>query len=140
MRPQTPMENGFNIYRSQGLELHSEQMDKFFQFVWRPRPPTPLLDAELKDIRKNLREIGKRLDEEDWKRRTAMDSEERERRAKLRAEWERYTSRWQKMIVKEKSKRTAALGYDSDEEFAGEETVESYQTIEEVIDVVEVLD
>jgi translation initiation factor 3 subunit B len=120
------MENGYNIYTSQGVELHSEQLEKFFQFVWRPRPPTPLEEAKLKDIRKNLREIGKRLDEEDWKRRTAMDSEERERRDKMRA--------------KEKSLRTAALGYDSDEEFGGAETVESFETVEQVVSVQEVIE
>jgi|EP01047_Picozoa_sp_COSAG01_P074125 translation initiation factor 3 subunit B len=134
------MENGYNIYTSQGVELHSEQLEKFFQFVWRPRPPTPLEEAKLKDIRKNLREIGKRLDEEDWKRRTAMDSEERERRDKMRAEWERYTARWQKMLAKEKSLRTAALGYDSDEEFGGAETVESFETVEQVVSVQEVIE
>ena len=68
------MENGYNIYTSQGVELHSQQLEKFFQFVWRPRPPTPLDEPRLKDIRKNLREIGKKLDAELIKRRTAMDS------------------------------------------------------------------
>eukprot|EP01048_Picozoa_sp_COSAG05_P013888 COSAG05_NODE_1522_length_4642_cov_18.667841_2_plen_662_part_00 len=138
LRQTTAMENGYNIYTSQGVELHSEQKEKFFQFVWRPRPPTPLSEPKLKDIRKNLREIGKRLDEEDWKRRTAMDSEEREKRARLRAEWERYTSRWKKMYEKEKPLRTAALGYDSDEEFQGAETVESYETVEQIVSVEEV--
>lgn len=27
---------------SQGVELFSTQLEKFYQFVWRPRPPTPL--------------------------------------------------------------------------------------------------
>ena len=137
---QTPMENGYNIYTSQGVELHSQQLEKFFQFVWRPRPPTPLDEPRLKDIRKNLREIGKKLDAELIKRRTAMDSAEKERRAKMRAEWVRYTSRWEKMYAKEKQMRTAAQGYDSDDEFAGVDVVESMETVDQVISVHEIAD
>jgi|EP01046_Picozoa_sp_COSAG06_P036202 translation initiation factor 3 subunit B len=137
---QTPMENGYNIYTSQGVELHSQQLEKFFQFVWRPRPPTPLDEPRLKDIRKNLREIGKKLDAELIKRRTAMDSAEKERRAKMRGEWVRYTSRWEKMYAKEKQMRTAAQGYDSDDEFAGVDVVESMETVEQVISVHEIAD
>jgi translation initiation factor 3 subunit B len=134
------MENGYNIYTSQGVELHSQQLEKFFQFVWRPRPPTPLDEPRLKDIRKNLREIGKKLDAELIKRRTAMDSAEKERRAKMRGEWVRYTSRWEKMYAKEKQMRTAAQGYDSDDEFAGVDVVESMETVEQVISVHEIAD
>ena len=47
---------------------------------------------------------------------------------------------WQKMYEKEKPLRTAALGYDNDEEFQGAETVESFETIEQIISVEEVLD
>jgi len=137
LRQTTPMENGYNIYTSQGVELHSEQLEKFFQFVWRPRPPTPLDENQLKDIRKNLREIGKKLDAELIKRRTAMDSKEKERRAKMRAEWERYTSRWQKMYAKEKQMRTSAQGYDSDDEYAGVDVVESMEIVEKIISVEE---
>ena len=137
---QTPMENGYNIYTSQGVELHSQQLEKFFQFVWRPRPPTPLDEPRLKNIRKNLREIGKKLDAELIKRRTAMDSAEKERRAKMRGEWVRYTSRWEKMYAKEKQMRTAAQGYDSDDEFAGVDVVESMETVEQVISVHEIAD
>ena len=134
------MENGYNIYTSQGVELHSQQLEKFFQFVWRPRPPTPLDEPRLKDIRKNLHEIGKKLDAELIKRRTAMDSAEKERRAKMRGEWVRYTSRWEKMYAKEKQMRTAAQGYDSDDEFAGVDVVESMETVEQVISVHEIAD
>ena len=138
LRQTTPMENGFNIYTSQGVELHSQQLEKFFQFVWRPRPPTPLDEAQLKDIRKNLREIGKKLDAELIKRKTMMDDAEKERRAKTRVEWERFTARWAKMYAREKEARTAAQGYDSDEEYAGIDVVESMETVEQVISVVEV--
>ena len=138
LRQTTPMENGFNIYTSQGVELHSQQLEKFFQFVWRPRPPTPLDEAKLKDIRKNLREIGKKLDAELIKRKTMMDDAEKERRAKTRVEWERFTARWAKMYAREKEARTAAQGYDSDEEYAGIDVVQSMETVEQVISVVEV--
>lgn len=66
-----------------------------------------------------------------------MDSEERERREKLRNEWSRYTSRWAKMYEKEKAKRTAALGYDSEDEFQGMETVSDFEMVETMFSEVE---
>ena len=100
LRQSHSMENGYNVYNSQGVELHTESLDKFYQFVWRcaavapgccsssgrtgacrarwgwscrcppnarpgprrPRPASPLEDAKIKDIKKNLKDIGKDLD------------------------------------------------------------------------------
>ena len=80
---------------------------------------------------------GATQDAELIKRRTAMDDKEKERRAKMRAEWARYTSRWQKMYAKEKQMRTSAQGYDSDDEYAGVDVVESMEVVEKVISVEE---
>jgi translation initiation factor 3 subunit B len=138
LRQNHPMENGYNIYNSQGVELHSEMLEKFYQFVWRPRPPTPLDEPTLKDIRKNLNKFSKKLDDEDAKRIAILDSGERERREKLKEEWSRYTTRWTKMYAKEKDARTAAQGYDSDDEQATmSDTVQSFETVEEVVSVSE---
>ena len=51
---------------------------------------------------------------------------------------QRFTARWAKMYAREKEARTAAQGYDSDEEYAGIDVVQSMETVEQVISVVEV--
>merc|ERR1711892_704553 len=39
------MENGYNIWTSQGRQLKHQRQDKFYQLLWRPRPPS-LLSAK----------------------------------------------------------------------------------------------
>ena len=110
------MENGFNIYTLQGVPLYTMQLEKFYQFLWRPRPASPLDDATKKKIKKNLHEIGKKLDSDDAILKNALSGEEKERLDKLKGDWARYTEDWAKSRAKEKVKRTAAQGFDSDEE------------------------
>ena len=49
------MENGYNVWTSQGRQLKHQRQDKFYQLLWRPRPPSLLTVAQEKDVRKNLR-------------------------------------------------------------------------------------
>ena len=39
--------------------------EKFFQFAWRPRPPTCLSKEQEDDILKNLKKYSRKFDEED---------------------------------------------------------------------------
>ena len=39
--------------------------EKFFQFMWRPRPPSMLTKEQEEDILKNLRKYSRKYDEED---------------------------------------------------------------------------
>eukprot|EP00965_Chrysotila_dentata_P108904 3598125-Pleurochrysis_carterae.AAC.1 len=45
------MENGYNIWSSHGRPLGHVKQDKFFQFLWRPRPPSMLSEAKEKEAR-----------------------------------------------------------------------------------------
>ena len=67
--------------------LREEHIDKFKQFLWRPRPATLLSREEQKQIRRNLREYSKDFEEED---RIADDKEKGavvEERRRLLAGW-----------------------------------------------------
>ena len=81
------MENGYHLYDFKGELLREEHIDKFKQFIWRPRPPTLLSKEEQKQIRKNLREYSKDFEEED---RIADDKEKGavvEERRRMLSEW-----------------------------------------------------
>ncbi len=39
--------------------------DRFYQFSWRPRPPSLLAEADLKEIARNLRKYSEKYAKED---------------------------------------------------------------------------
>ena len=69
------MENGYNIWTSQGRQIKHQRQDKFFQLLWRPRPPSLLSDAQEKEVRKNLREYSKKYEAEDALARAGMQGD-----------------------------------------------------------------
>jgi len=86
------MENGYNIWTSQGRQIKHQRADKFFQLLWRPRPPSLLTDAQEKEVRKNLRDYAKKYEIEDAAIRAGQMGEQlKDRQAKSNAfeEWVR---------------------------------------------------
>ena len=59
------MENGYHIWDFKGTPLLEEHVERFKQFLWRPRPPTMLTKKEQNEVRKKIREYSKIFDEED---------------------------------------------------------------------------
>lgn len=59
------MENGYHIWDFKGTSLLEEHVERFKQFLWRPRPPTMLSKKEQNEVRKKIREYSKIFDEED---------------------------------------------------------------------------
>lgn len=137
------MENGYHIYSLSG-ELHREEhIEKFKQFLWRPRPLTLLSRDEQKSIRKNLRDYSRDFEEQD---RIEEDKEKGaivEVRRRMLSEW----LAWREKVTEELREERAELGIgdeDEDEEVAAEEgdgekgekkVVE--EMVEEVLDEVE---
>ncbi len=78
------VDNAYWMWSFQGKILKRFQLEKFCQFLWRPRPPTLLSKKQIKDIKKNLKKYSVVFDAEDviW---TTKASEEliEKRRAKL---------------------------------------------------------
>jgi len=81
------MENGYHLYDFKGEQLREEPVEKFKQWVWRPRPATLLTKEEQKLIRKNLREYSKVFDVEDADRGASADLAVVEHRRRLLDEW-----------------------------------------------------
>jgi translation initiation factor 3 subunit B len=81
------MENGYHLYDFKGEQLREEPVEKFKQWLWRPRPPTLLSKEVQKQIRKNLREYSKVFDQEDADRGASADLAVVEQRRRLLDEW-----------------------------------------------------
>ncbi len=62
-------------------------MEKFKQWLWRPRPATLLPKDEQKQIRKNLREYSKVFDEEDQYEQDTANIAIVEHRRRILDEW-----------------------------------------------------
>lgn len=133
------MENGYHLYDFKGELLREEHIDKFKQFVWRPRPQTLLSREEQKQIRKNLREYSKDFDEQD---RVEEDKERGavvEERRRLLSEWLAWREREKEELGEERREVGLDVNVDEDLEKAQKEAgaKEVEEIMEEVLDEME---
>jgi len=84
------MENGYNIWTSQGKQIKHTRHDKMYQLLWRPRPPSLLSDAQEKDVRKNLRDYSKKYEEEDAIARAGMQGSMLKERQQKSGAWDEF--------------------------------------------------
>jgi len=49
------VDNAFWMWNFQGKCLRKQPMDELCQFLWRPRPPTPLTNTDMKEIKKKMK-------------------------------------------------------------------------------------
>ena len=99
------MENGYHLYDFKGEQLREEPVEKFKQWLWRPRPPTLLTKEEQKKIRKNLREYSKVFDQEDADRGASADLAVVEHRRRLLEEWLAWRSNTEEDVAEEREAR-----------------------------------
>jgi len=59
------IDNGYTIYTFKGNLVHRFLKDRFYQFLWRPRPPSLLSRDQEKELRKNLPKYAERYKKED---------------------------------------------------------------------------
>lgn len=100
------MENGYHIYDFRGELLREEPIEKFRQWLWRPRPATLLSKDEQKQIRKNLREYSKVFELEDAERGASADLAVVEARRRLLDEW----LAWRASVEEELEEERVELG------------------------------
>lgn len=104
------MENGYHLYDFKGEQLREEPVEKFKQWLWRPRPATLLTKEEQKAIRKNLREYSKVFDQEDADRGASADLAVVEHRRRLLDEW----IAWRQAIVADVLEERHEMGLPDD--------------------------
>ncbi|KAK9248414.1 hypothetical protein V1506DRAFT_528868 [Lipomyces tetrasporus] len=88
------METGYRIWDLKGLLLREEHVERFKQFLWRPRPHTLLTKDQQRDVRKNLREYSKVFDQEDIAEESQASKELIAQRLRLLEEWRA----WRKVV------------------------------------------
>ncbi|EEB09532.1 translation initiation factor eIF3b [Schizosaccharomyces japonicus yFS275] len=122
------LENGYRICDFKGTTLREELVNDFKQFIWRPRPPSPLTKEEMKKVRKQLKEYNRLFDEEDIAEKSSANRELAARRRRLIDDWEAYRQKVTAQVAEERK----ALGQTGVADAASaEEVIE--ETIEEVV-------
>lgn len=126
------MENGYHLYDFKGEQLREEPVDKFKQWLWRPRPASLLSKEEQKAIRKNLRDYSKVFDQEDADRESSADLAVVEQRRRLLNEW----LAWRESIVEDLKYERRDLGLPEDplEGLINKDDEEKGQVIEEIVE------
>ncbi|KAI1758935.1 eukaryotic translation initiation factor 3 [Hypoxylon sp. FL1150] len=127
------MENGYHIYDFRGELLREDAVEKFRQWLWRPRPATLLSKEEQKQIRKNLREYSKVFEQEDAERGASADLAVVEARRRLLDEW----LAWRESVEEELEDERLARGLPKPEEVEAKEAENGEeQVIEEIVEEV----
>lgn len=121
------MENGYVIWNFAGKVQLRVSKDKFFQFLWRPRPPSLLSVEEEKTIRKKLPEYSARYLEEDRKAaELAATAHLREKQAK-RDEFDKGEQMRKKLYLEWQKERRELRGCVTDDE-------DEYELVEETFE------
>ncbi|XP_008786288.2 eukaryotic translation initiation factor 3 subunit B-like [Phoenix dactylifera] len=129
------MENGFHIWSFNGKLLYRIPKDHFYQFLWRPRPPS-LLSAEKEDeIAKNLKKYSKKYEAEDQDVSLQLSEQDRKKRKMLQEEWDAWVSKWKQLHEEERELRVQLRDGEASD---GEEEYEAKEVeVEEVLEVQE---
>ena len=77
-------------------------LEKFKQFLWRPRPRTLLSAEKQKQILKNLRKYGREFDESDQLEDMNVSSELQAHRRRLIDEWNAWRQRTKEALEQER--------------------------------------
>ncbi|KAJ0973162.1 hypothetical protein J5N97_021121 [Dioscorea zingiberensis] len=129
------MENGFHIWSFNGKLLYRIPKDHFYQFLWRPRPPSFLTAEKEEEISKNLKKYSKKYELEDQDVSLLLSEQERKRRNMLLDEWDAWIQNCKRLHEEESElRRQLRDGEASDEE---EEYEAKEVEVEEILDVKE---
>ncbi|XP_031473083.1 eukaryotic translation initiation factor 3 subunit B-like [Nymphaea colorata] len=129
------MENGFHIWSFHGKLLYRIPRDHFYQFLWRPRPPSLLPPEKEEEIARNLKKYSKKYEAEDQDVSLLLSEQDREKRRLLQEEWDGWVKEWKERHEEEKVYRQELRdGEASDEE---EEYEAKEVEVEEILDVTE---
>jgi len=126
-------ETGYNIYSFQGKLLKSVMRDRFYEFLWRPRPQSLLPEKRQEYIKKNIAKFAEALEKEDKESKAAERARKQKIREDKRKAFEGIMNKLKQRYDAEAEER-AALGYrplDEKDIETQEEWVEEVEGYEE---------
>ncbi|XP_072963175.1 eukaryotic translation initiation factor 3 subunit B-like [Typha angustifolia] len=129
------MENGFHLWSFNGKLLYRIPKDHFYQFLWRPRPPSLLTQEKEEEIAKNLRKYSKKYEAEDQDVSLQLSEQDRKKRKMLQEEWDAWVLKWKQLHEEERELRVELRdgeASDKEEEYEAKEV-----EVEEVLEVSE---
>ncbi|KAI6132740.1 translation initiation factor eIF-3b [Pisolithus croceorrhizus] len=127
------LENGYAVWDFRGQVIEKHVLDRFKQFIWRPRPPTLLTKEQQRQIRRNLKEYSRIFDEDDAAEESNVSAELIAHRKRLVDEWNAWRVRCKRDLVDEKRSR----GQKVDDDTHPEEKEEIEEWVDEVIEQIE---
>jgi len=132
------IENGYNMYNFQGKELKKVLKDKFFQLLWRPRPPSALSEEQLEGLKKNLDGLSKKYKEADQQKKKEERERRAERRLNVKKEFDEYIKKKKEEYAESLKQfmREALDGETYEDErnvYTIEKQVEEIQDIQEIV-------
>jgi translation initiation factor 3 subunit B len=131
-------ENGYKVWTFQGLLKQEAALDQFYQFIWRPRPPTLLSKEVINEVRTKIRETYyKKFDEEDDSIRQSQLSVEARSRADAKKAFRDYRAQCEARVRAEAEERQKLRHNIPSEDEADYEVTEV--SVEEETDVQEIL-
>jgi len=131
------MENGYNIWSSQGRLIIKQSIDHFQKLQWRSRPPSLLTAADEKKLMKNLKQYRAEFSKIDDQIAAQQNMEDKFAKAELMEAFEVYSKKWVVTHARQAEYRGELRGYATDdEEYLDVEEVyeEVVETNEEVIE------
>jgi len=130
------VDNAFWLWNFQGKLLFKQQMDRFCQLQWRPRPPSLLTEDQVKDIKKNMKKYNAMFSLEDKMRESKASKEQIEKRKTQMKEFDDLCKVWDARYRKEKSQRIKLrdnIDTDEIESHVAEEIIEFLVNVEEFV-------
>ncbi|RUS14352.1 hypothetical protein BC937DRAFT_93938 [Endogone sp. FLAS-F59071] len=133
----TVADHGYCVWDFKGQLLYKQNIDKFKQLLWRPRPRTLLSKEMMKKIRKNLRSYSVIFEEEDAGLIKTINIEVLEHRRRLFDEWYNWRKRVEAQLAEERKKTGMEVrrgaGEDDDDDIVEEMIEEVIEEFEEVV-------
>jgi translation initiation factor 3 subunit B len=111
------MDNGYVIHTFKGNRVHAVLKDRFFQFLWRPRPPSLLTTEQEKEIYKNIKVYAEKYKEKDAGNITVIIDEQNLERQRTLTEFRERMQTLKDLYSSQREVRLALRGgRDSDDE------------------------
>ena len=126
------------IWDFKGTQLMHTPVEKFKQFLWRPRPPTLLTKDLQRKVRRELKEHSRAFDEQDQAEENRGTAEKRAQREREVAEWNAWRKRnIERLVVARRERGLELVKNDTTAEETVEEWIEDLvQETDEIVDSV----
>jgi len=133
------IENGYAIWDFRGHEIEKRLLDRFKQFLWRPRAPLLLTKEQKRTIRRNLREYSRAFEEADAAEETTVSAELVAQRKRAVDEWNAWRVRVAEEVAEDRRTRGRQGELPTQEQEEDKEEIEVWidEVIEQAEEVVE---